>query len=76
MALWLWKVRELLLVDEAGNILRLNSTTLQAWGIEPRFDLTNEKNLTYLGDDIFHYGEQVYVEVEYYYDDDDGDEYG
>lgn len=69
-----WDVRELVLVDEAGNVLRLNTTMLQTWDMDTRFDLSNEKNLTYLGDDIFHYAEHVYVDVEYY--DDEGDEYG
>jgi len=69
-----WEIATAVITDEAGNYLKLSRRELEEWGIRSTFGVLN-KNLTYMGDDVFHYVEQQWEEPDEYADAEQEDYY-
>ena len=69
-----WEVSVVVIADEAGNYLKLSRRELEEWGIRPTFGVLN-KNLTYMGDDLYHYVEHQWEQPDEYADAEQDDYY-
>lgn len=71
-----WELWSVTIVDKAGNAVRLSTQDVEGMGLPTLMLVRNVNNLTYLGDDIYHYHDAKAYEAEDDYAEDDYEDEG